>query len=176
MRVIDEQGGQLGIMPLPEALRLARERMADLVEVASQADPPVCRLLDYGKWKYEQSKRDREARKHQKTGELREVRLRPKIDPHDVEYRLRQAQEFLGEGDKVKISVLFRARELGHLQLGRKLLEQALEQLKNVATIERAPIMEGRTMYVVLAPGKAAAAARVRTVTPEPQAVTAEAS
>ncbi len=163
-------------MPLPEALRLARERMADLVEVASQADPPVCRLLDYGKWKYEQSKRDREARKHQKTGELREVRLRPKIDPHDVEYRLRQAQEFLGEGDKVKISVLFRARELGHLQLGRKLLEHALEQLKDVATIERAPIMEGRTMYVVLAPGKAAAAARVRTVAPQPQAVTAEAS
>jgi translation initiation factor IF-3 len=175
VRVIDEQGTQLGIMPLPEALRLAKERMADLVEVASQADPPVTRLLDYGKWKYEQSKREREARKNQKTGEVREVRLRPKIDPHDVDYRLRQAQEFLAGGDKVKISVLFRARELGHLQLGRKLLEHALEVLKDVAIVERQPLMEGRTMFIILAPGKQLLAARPR-ATQEPEAVAAEAS
>ena len=149
--------------------------MADLVEVASQADPPVCRLLDYGKWKYEQSKRDREARKHQKTGELREVRLRPKIDAHDVEYRLRQAQEFLAQGDKVKVSVLFRARELGHPELGRKLLGHALETLKDVAIVERQPIMEGRTMFIILAPSKQQAPGRPR-ATPEAQAVAAEAS
>lgn len=141
-------------MSLAEALRLAESRGTDLVEVAPQATPPVCRLLDYGKWRFEQSKREREARKHQKVIEVQEVRLRPKIDPHDVEYRLRQARKFLTEGKKVKLWVLFRGRELSHPELGLELLNRSVEALKDVATVEGSVVSEGRTMYVMLAPAK----------------------
>jgi translation initiation factor IF-3 len=122
VRVIDEDGEQLGILPTRQALDTARERGLDLVEVAPNAIPPVCRLMDYGKYRYEQSRKDRESRKHQKTTELKEVRIKPKIDEHDLATKSRQAQRFLEEGDKVKLTVMFRGREMAHPDIGRDLL------------------------------------------------------
>ena len=145
-------------MTAQEALRIARERNTDLVEVAPTAVPPVCRLMDYGRFKYETAKKEREQRKHQHTAELREIRLRPKIDSHDLEFKARQAHEFLSEGDKVKVSVLFRGREMSHPDLARDLLERFTGNLKEVASIERPPLMEGRTMTLILAPQQVRAA------------------
>ena len=129
----------------------------DLVEVAPNSVPPVCRLLDYGRFKDEQTKRDREARKNQKTVELKEIRLRPKISEHDFESKARRAEKFLEDGDKVKVTVLFRGRELAHPELGRELLRQMAERLKEVAVIERNPMAEGKTLFMILTRGKAAA-------------------
>ncbi|MBI3976943.1 MAG: translation initiation factor IF-3 [Chloroflexi bacterium] len=157
VRVIGDGGEQLGIMSLPQALAVARERNADLVEVAPTAAPPVCRILDYGKYKYELTKKEREARKHQKTVLLKEIRLRPKIDEHDVEFKTRQIQKFLTDGDKVKISVIFRGRELTHPQLGRALLEKMAGDLRSLAVVEKPPAIEGRNMTLILAPAAAAA-------------------
>jgi translation initiation factor IF-3 len=125
------------------------------VEVAPTANPPVCRLLDYGKFKYEQSKRDREARKHQKQVVLREVRMKPKIDDHDIAFKTRTAEKLLREGDKVKVSVMFRGRELTHPQIGADLLNRIYQQLKEVAAIEKQPSLEGRFMTMILVPGAA---------------------
>ena len=140
-------------MPTQEALQLARERGFDLVEVAPTADPPVCRLLDYGKFKYEQSKRDREARKHQKQVVLREVRMKPKIDEHDIAFKTRTAEKLLREGDKVKVSVMFRGREVTHPEIGRDLLGRIYQQLKEIAVLEKQPSLEGRFMTMILTPG-----------------------
>jgi len=139
-------------MPLDQALEMARKRNLDLVEVAATAEPPVCRLLDYGKYKYEQAKKERELRRKQKVSLLREVRLRPKIDNHDFEAKARTARKLLDGGDKVKVTVMFRGREITHLEFGRKLLQRMIESLKGVASIERQPVMEGRRMNIVLAP------------------------
>lgn len=152
MRLIGESGEQLGVMPLHEALARARERNLDLVEVAPTAVPPVCRLLDYGKFRYEQTKKEREARKHQKVVLLKEVRVTPKIDEHDLDFKTRNVQKFLESGDKVKVSVRFKGRELAHPQLGRQVLEQVAERLKSVGTVERLPAMEGRTMSMIVSP------------------------
>lgn len=152
VRLIGENGEQLGILPLSEALRIARERNTDLVEVAPTAAPPVCRLLDYGKFKYEQAKKERGTRKHQKTADIREIRLRPKIDTHDMELKIRQAQKFLEEGDKVKVSVLFRGRELSHPQLGKELLDRMYLSLRELANIENPAGMEGSRMSIIFAP------------------------
>jgi translation initiation factor IF-3 len=141
-------------MPTIEALRAARERGLDLVEVAPTAVPPVCRLLDYGRYKYEQEKREREARKNQKTVLMKEVRLRPKTDEHDIEFKSKQIERFVEEGDKVKVTLRFRGREMVHPNLGRQLLETVAERVKNVAAVERMPLMEGNTMTMIMTKAK----------------------
>jgi translation initiation factor IF-3 len=139
-------------MPVAQALDIARQASLDLVEVAPNTDPPVCRILDFGKYKYEQSKKERDARKHQHHVVLREVRFKPKIDVHDVDFKARTAEKLLREGDKVKVSVMFRGRELTHPQIGRDLLDRVYDKLKEVAALERAPTMEGRFMSMILTP------------------------
>jgi len=158
VRLISETGEQLGIMPTIEALRIARERNLDLVEVAPTAVPPVCRLMDYGKYKYEQAKKEREARKQQRAPLLKEVRLRPKIDEHDLQVKMRLIQRFLEEGDKVKVTLIFRGREMAHPHLGREVLDTVIERLKGIATVERSPLMEGRSLSMVLARAREKAA------------------
>lgn len=150
VRVIDEDGQVVGVMSSSQALQLARERNVDLVEVSPMATPPVCRLMDYGRFKYEQAKKENEARKRQKTSELKEIRLSPKTDDHDIAVKVRKVEEFLGEGDKVKVVVRFRGREMAHPELGRRLLEQMMADVKNIAVVERTPIMEGRMMSMIL--------------------------
>jgi len=139
-------------MPMNQALEMARRQDLDLVEVAPTAVPPVCRVLDYGKYKYEQSKKEREQRKNQKVSLLREVRLRPKIDPHDFESKIRSVRKLLGEGDKVKVTVRFRGREITHPEIAWGLLQRMTESLQGVAAIARQPIIEGRSMTVILSP------------------------
>lgn len=140
-------------MPLPQALDIAREQELDLVEVAPTAVPPVCRLLDYGKFKYEQAKKERETRKSQHASVLREIRMRPKIDTHDLQMKARNAEKFLKSGDKVKVTVMFRGREMVHPEIGRAILDQVANQLKEVSVIEKPPNMEGRFLSAILAPG-----------------------
>jgi len=142
-------------MPPAQALAMARERGLDLVEVSPMAVPPVCRLLDWGRYKYEQSKRENEARKHQKTIELKEIRMKPRTDKADLEVKVHKIEEFLAEGDKVKVSVIFRGREMAHPELGRAVLERVIGELKGIAVLERPPAMEGRmiSMFVARAPG-----------------------
>ncbi|MDQ3692478.1 MAG: translation initiation factor IF-3 [Chloroflexota bacterium] len=152
--MIDEEGTQVGVIPTFDALQMARERGLDLVEVAPNAMPPVCRLMDYGKFRYEQSRKERESRKNQHVIELKEVRIRPKIDDHDLETKGRQAGKFLDGGDKVKLTVLFRGREMAHPDIGRGLLDQLAEQLRPHGTVEAQPRMEGRTMTMFLNPLK----------------------
>jgi len=152
VRVVGEKGEQLGIMPLKQALETARKHNLDLVEVAATAVPPVCRLLDYGKYRYEQAKKEREARKGQKASVLREVRVRPKIGIHDFEAKARQARKLLGGGDRVKVSVLFRGREITHPEIGWKLLQKMAESVKEIASIEGQPLMEGKRMNIILIP------------------------
>jgi len=139
-------------MPTSQALELARKHNLDLVEVAPTAVPPVCRLLDYGKFKYEQSKKERELRRSQRVALLREVRLRPKIDSHDFESKARSVKKLLDGGDKVKVAVLFRGREKTHPELGLKLLQRMAESVKEMASIEKPPVMEGRGFHIILVP------------------------
>jgi len=152
VRVVDAEGNQLGIMPIAAALRLAEEKELDLVEVAPQAKPPVCRLMDYGKYKYEQSKREKEARKKQRMINIKEVKLRLNIEDHDFLVKARSAERFLRDGDKVKATIMFRGREIVHPQLGQMLLNRLAEHVKEISTIERQPRLEGKNMVMVLAP------------------------
>nr|WP_322494108.1 translation initiation factor IF-3 [Chloroflexus sp.] len=152
VRLIDENGTQVGIVPLREALAMAEERGYDLVEVAPNAVPPVCRLLDYGKFRYEQSKKEREARRNQKQSELKQIRLMPKTDEHDVAVKANQARRFLLAGDKVKFNLRFRGREMAHPEIGRKMLDEIAEQLSDIAVIEQKPLIEGRVLSMLLAP------------------------
>ncbi len=147
-----EKGEQLGIMPLEQAREIARKRNLDLVEVAPTAVPPVCRLLDYGKYKYEQAKKEREVRKAQKVSLLKEVRLRPKISEHDFGAKLRSVKKLLEEGDKVKVTILFRGREITHPDIGWKLLMKMAESLSDVATLSREAVLEGKRMNIILSP------------------------
>ncbi len=149
----------MGVVPLPDALTIARDSGLDLVEVDPNGSPPVCRVLDYGKWKYQQAKKERDARKHQRGAMIHEVRMRPRIGQHDMDLKVRIAERLLAEGDKVRVSVMFRGREMTHLEIGQEVLGRALERLKEVATIERPPAMEGRFLSVILTPrsGKKAA-------------------
>ncbi len=153
VRLVGEKGEQLGIMPLAEAQESARKYSLDLVEVAPTAAPPVCRLLDYGKYKYEQAKKEQEARKNQKISLLREVRLRPKIGGHDFEAKARIARKLLANGAKVKVTIMFRGREITHPELGFKLLQRMSESLHDVAAVEKQPAMDGRQMNTILIPG-----------------------
>jgi translation initiation factor IF-3 len=165
VRLIDEEGQQVGVVPTFDALQMARERGLDLVEVAPNAMPPVCRLMDYGKYRYEQSRKERESRRNQHVVELKEVRIRPKIDDHDLETKGRQAAKFLDAGDKVKLTVLFRGREMAHPDLGKALLDQLADQLRPHGVVEQPPRMEGRTMIMFMAPlrAKSSPADRERT-------------
>ena len=152
VRVIDDEGQQLGVMPTFRALALAQEKGLDLVEVAPTAVPPVTRILDYGQFKYELQKREREQKKKQKSQTFKEVRLAVKIDTHDLMTKARRAAEFLDHGDRVKVTVRFRGREISHANLGRDLLMRTAEVLAEHGTIERQPLLEGRSMYIVMAP------------------------
>jgi translation initiation factor IF-3 len=151
--VITDEGEQLGTLPLAKALELARERGLDLVEVAPNEKPPVCRLLDYGKLRYLHSKRDREAKKGQKNTTLREVRFRPNIGTHDFSSKVRKVKELIDDGSKVKVAVLFRGRELSRTQIGIPLLKRVADELQDDARLEKPPGMEGRSMSIVLIPG-----------------------
>ena len=152
MRVIDSDGKQLGILPRREALRLADERSLDLVEVAPQAEPPVAKLMDYGKYQYERAKREREARKSRKEVEVKEVRLRPKTDDHDINFKVRQARSFLESGAKVKIRMRFRGREIYNQDVARQQFDRFAKELEDIAVIEQRPSFEGRTMLMIVAP------------------------
>lgn len=152
VRLIGSEGEQLGIMPLSEALNLAREKSLDLVNIAPQAKPPVCRIMDFGKYKFEQSKREKEARKRQKTTSVKEVKMRPNIETHDFQVKVRNAQRFLEGGDKVKVSVIFRGREITHPELGRALCLKLADELQQTGAVEREPRIEGRNMVMILSP------------------------
>ena len=172
--MIDDDGEMIGVMPPMRALDIARERNLDLVEISPNAMPPVCKLMDYGRFKYEQAKKENEARKNQKTITLKEIRMRPRTDDHDVEVKTRKIQEFLAEGDKVRVSVQFRGAEMRHPDIGRKLLDGIADVLKGSAVIERTPVMEGRMMSMIVsrAPGweppkkQAPAPGKTRSATP----------
>lgn len=154
MRVIDEKGEQVGIMSLRDALQMAYDRDLDLVEVAPNADPPVCRILDAGKFFYERTKKEREARKAQKTVDVKEIRLSPKIGDHDVSYKVRDARRFLEGGAKVKVRVRFRGREASHPELGLEVLQKVADMLDDVSAVEQPPQVDGRSLLMVLSPVK----------------------
>jgi len=152
VRVIGPDGKQLGIMPLKDALRQAQEAQLDLVKVASNAKPPVCKIMDFGKYKYEQSKREKEARKNQKVINIKEIRMNPTIDEHDFQVRLKNALKFLKDGDKVKVSIKFRGRQMTHTKLGEEVLNKMAEHIKELGVVEKPPKMEGRNMVMILSP------------------------
>ena len=152
VRLIGPDGKQLGIMPLKEALRHAQEAQLDLVKVASNAKPPVCKITDFGKYKYEQSKREKEARKNQKVINIKEIRMNPTIDEHDFQVRLKNTLKFLKEGNKVKVSIRFRGRQMTHTQLGEEVLNKMIELTQELGVVEKPPKMEGRNMVMVLSP------------------------
>jgi translation initiation factor IF-3 len=152
VRVISQDGTQLGIMPIEQALQTAYSQNLDLVEVAPEARPPVCRIMDYGKYRYEQSKKAREARKKQTIIELKEIKLRPKTEEHDFQFKARHAERFLKEGNKAKVTMMFRGREMIRMDRGKALLNRFVEVLKDVAVVEQAPKIEGRNMTMILAP------------------------
>ncbi len=157
IRVIDDEGAQLGIMDPRDALREAENKGLDLVEVAPKADPPVCRIMDYGKYRYMQSKRAKEARKHQHTVTLKEIKYRPKIDPHDFDFKTNHVRQFLKAGNKVKITIMFRGRELAHPEFGRDILVRVVEATKDVGQTDFDPArsrLEGRNMSLVLSPAR----------------------
>jgi translation initiation factor IF-3 len=154
IRVIDEDAGQLGIMTPEEALALARARDLDLVEVAPGATPPVCRIMNYGKFQYQKSKRAHEAKKHQKQVVIKEIKFRPKTEEHDFQFKKNNIVRFLTEGNKAKASVVFRGREMTHQELGRKLMDRLIEELKEVGELERPPKMEGYALVGIFLPKK----------------------
>jgi len=152
VRLIDENGEMVGVVSRLQALQAAADAGLDLVEVAANADPPVCKILDYGRFKYEAQKKKSEARKKQKVIEVKEIKLRPGIDQHDYEIKMRSARRFIEEGDKVKVTLRFRGREMAHQDLGMKVLERVREDLDEIAKVEQFPKMEGRQLIMVMAP------------------------
>lgn len=152
VRLIDENGEQMGIVNVREALQIAGERGLDLIEVAPLASPPVCRIMDYGRYKYEQSKKEKESQKKQKGGDIKGIWFRPGTDDHDVDFKIKNIIKFLKEGDKVKVTVRFRSREITHPEFARKLLDRVIEMAGEVASVEKPAAMEGRTMTMILAP------------------------
>lgn len=154
VRLIGEKGNQLGIMSAREALKIAREAGLDLVKIAPRAKPPVCKTVDYGKYRYELARKEKEARKKQRTMEIKEIRFSPNIDPNDLNTKANQARKFLSKGDKVKVSMRFRGRELTHISYNKQILDQFFEKLSDIAVMDRAPKMEGRSMIMVLAQKK----------------------
>lgn len=152
VRVIGPDGNQLGIMPLQEALAYAQSQDLDLVEVAPNSQPPVCRVMDYGKFKYQQSKKAQASRKKQVTIQIKEVKIRPRTEEHDYQFKIRHTKKFLASGQKVKISIIFRGREISHSEQGRAMLQRIVDELKELAHLEVETKLEGRNMFLVLAP------------------------
>jgi len=150
--VIGQEGQQLGVLSLKKALELAAQDELDLVEVAPNAEPPVCKIMDFGKFKYQQNKRTQEAKKKQTVIQVKEVKVRPKTDEHDLQVKVRHIKRFLGQKDKAKVTILFRGREIAYTELGMKVLERIREELKEEAVVEQSPKMEGRNMVMILAP------------------------
>jgi len=150
IRVIDAEGKQLGVLQTPEALKMAEEQGLDLVEIAPTSRPPVCKIMDFGKFKYEQSKKARESRKKQHTTQLKEIKIRPKIEEHDLQFKLRNAEKFLRDKDKVKITVIFRGREMEHMESGRKILQRIVTQFADIAVIEKDAIQVGKMISMIL--------------------------
>jgi translation initiation factor IF-3 len=161
VRVIDEQGQQVGMMKTPDALRFAQERDLDLVEVAPEARPPVCRVLDYSKYKYEQAQKVKQARKHQQQITIREIKFRPKIAQHDYDTKKGHVERFLLHKDKVKVTIMFRGREVTHPERGIAILDRLAEELSELSVVEQRPMQDGRNMTMMLAPSKAVLAGRV---------------
>ncbi len=152
MRVIGAQGEQLGIMTIDQALAVSSESGLDLVEISPTAKPPVCKIMDYGKFKYDEKKRQAQAKKKQAVVQIKEVKFRPKTDDHDFDFKVRNVRRFLEEGDKAKLTLMFRGREIVHKDLGQKVLMRVVEELKDVAVLEQTARMEGRSMFMILAP------------------------
>ena len=152
VRLIDPEGEQLGVVPIEEAQVAARQRGLDLVEVAPNARPPVCRIMDYGRYKYEQAKAEREARRKQHVTQMKEIKMRPNIEEHDFEFKTRHIRRFLEERNKVKVTIMFRGREMAHTENGREVLDDVVEELGETAVIEQQARLEGRNMFMILAP------------------------
>ncbi len=152
VRLIGADGQQVGILPIKEALAHAAEANLDLVEVAPMANPPVCRVMDYGKFKYQQSKKQQEARRRATTIQVKEVKVRPKIEEHDMAFKLKHIRRFLADNDKAKITMIFRGREMAHQDRGYAILRRMAEELADVATVEQEPKQEGRTLFMIVAP------------------------
>jgi translation initiation factor IF-3 len=150
VRVIDETGQQLGIMPPPQAVAIARQKGLDLVEISPTAVPPVCRIMDFGKYQYQEQKRSREAKKHQRVIEVKEIKFRPKVDEHDYDFKKKHIERFLADGDKVKATIFFRGREMAHPEIGRRILERLIADLGEQAMAETMPRQEGNQMHVIL--------------------------
>jgi translation initiation factor IF-3 len=160
VRLIDDQNNQLGVLSLDAAKRIASEKGLDLVEVAPQASPPVCRLMDYGRYKFETIKREKDQRRKQNVIKLKEMKLRPKVAEHDFQTKFRGVRQFLEQGEKVKVTIMFRGREMVHQEIGRRLLDRVADAAKEVAVVERQPLMEGRNLFMILAPTHKPAAAK----------------
>ena len=152
IRVIDDEGNQLGVMATQDAMKIAEERSLDLVEIAPNVRPPVCKIMDYGKYKYEQSKKARDSKRKQHVSHLKEIKFRPKIEEHDFQFKMRHAEKFLNNRDKVKFTVMFRGREMEHIELGEKLLDKVVEEFSDIAVIEKPPIRMGRIISMILGP------------------------
>ncbi|OFW56045.1 MAG: translation initiation factor IF-3 [Candidatus Solincola sediminis] len=152
VRLVGPDGAQIGIKPIEEALKLAEDMDLDLVEVAPQANPPVCKIMDYGKYRYEQTVKMKEARKKQSVVTFKEMKMRPKIDRHDYEIKKKHIERFLNAGSKVKVTIMFRGREMSHTELGKNLLEKLAEELQELGTVESMPKLEGRNMQMIVSP------------------------
>lgn len=152
VRLIDEKGGQVGIVPTQEALQMARERGLDLMEISPTAQPPVCKICDYGKFKYEKKKKEHEARKKQTVIKVKEIQLRPQTEEHDRDYKFKNVRQFLEDGDKAKITIMFRGREITYVDQGFKIMRQLAEMVKDIAVVEASPKLEGKKLIMVLAP------------------------
>lgn len=152
VRLIDEQGEQSGVMTTVDALALAQEKGLDLVEVSPNANPPVCKLMDYGKYKFEMDKKNRETKRKQKQTQLKEIRMQPKIEPHDLQFKTKHVKDFLEDGNKVKVTIRFRGRELAHTERGLIVLDKVLDLLEDGYAVDRKPMMEGRFMSMILSP------------------------
>jgi translation initiation factor IF-3 len=157
VRLIDDQDNQLGVLPLETAKRIAGEKGLDLVEVAPQASPPVCRLMDYGRYKFETIKREKDQRRRQNVVKLKEMKLRPKVAEHDFQTKFKGVRQFLEQGEKVKVTIMFRGREMVHQEIGRRILDRVAAEAKDFAVVERQPLMEGRNLFMILAPSRKSA-------------------
>ena len=165
MRLIDDQNNQLGVLSLDAALRIASEKGLDLVEVAPQAQPPVCRLMDYGRFKFETIKKEKDQRRKQNVIKLKEMKLRPKVAEHDFQTKFKGLKQFLEAGEKVKVTIMFRGREMVHQDIGRRILDRVADDAKQFAVVERAPLLEGKNLFMILSPSRQPAAGPAPTAT-----------
>lgn len=170
VRLIDENGGQVGVVPTHQALQMARDRGLDLMEVSPNAQPPVCKICDYGKFKYEKKKKEHQAKKKQTVIKVKEIQLRPQTEEHDLQYKFKNIRQFLEDGDKAKITIMFRGREITYVDQGYKIMKQLIDMVKDVGSVEAPPKLEGKKLIMVLAPSKKGAQAQAA---PKPAVVIA---